>query len=719
MADDPYQYFRIEARELTDQLAQGVLEAESQTQHPLESSPTSALARVAQLLRLAHTLKGAARVVQQPEIADKTHALEDVLEPYRGAEQPLTRDHIAQLLGLVDGINERLALLDTPPPGPVVIDAVAPRAGAAGGPGGATGESLPALRRDMADVDDLLETIGEAHAQLAPLRRGVANLERACQSAELLAEQLAVPAFRGVGRARNDAPGTAVPWDRIRALAADVSADLTALGRGLVRTVEQTGRELQQVRNSAERLRLVPARAVFTSLHRAVRDVAAAQDKLMSFEGRGGDVRLDPKVLAEVHGALMHVVRNAVAHGIEPVPQRLAAGKPAEGHVVVDVARRGSRVAFRCRDDGQGFDLEAVRRIALNKGLMAADGQEHGQQELVDLLLRGGISTSEMVTELSGRGIGLDVVRDVAERLGGDVAVATEPGGGSTVEIIVPLSLISLHGLVVDCAGVTTTIPLESVRPSMRLRSDEVAYASSGATVVHEGQAVPFLPLAQALGIERPVGRPAPAQHVGVVVTGAAGTAVIGVDRLLGTDTVVVRPLPTLAPASALVGGVSLDGEGNPRIVLEPDGLVAAAHFPGRSGDYSIRATKVEPKKARLPILVVDDSLTTRMLEQSILESAGYVVHLAASGEEALARAGVTRYGLFLVDIEMPGIDGITFIELTRADPSLCDIPAILVSSRASPHDRALGVRAGAAMHVEKSEFNQNELLDRIDKLVG
>jgi two-component system chemotaxis sensor kinase CheA len=196
-----------------------------------------------------------------------------------------------------------------------------------------------------------------------------------------------------------------------------------------------------------------------------------------------------------------------------------------------------------------------------------------------------------------------------------------------------------------------------------------------------------------------------------VVVRGSSGVAVVGVDRLLGTASVVLRSLPELAPSSAIVAGASLDAEGRPRLVLDPDALVLAA---GQRVTAE-RATDVQ----RAPILVIDDSLTTRMLERSILESAGYEVDIATSGEEAFEKARRTRYALFLVDIEMPGMDGFTFIERTRADPALRDIPAILVSSRASPEDRRRGDEVGALDYMVKSEFDQGALLARIRGQLG
>jgi len=421
---------------------------------------------------------------------------------------------------------------------------------------------------------------------------------------------------------------------------------------------------------------------------------------------------MDPHVLGLVSGAFLHVVRNAVAHGIEPAEARAATGKPAEGTVVVEVERRGRFAAFRCTDDGRGFDLTAVRRTAEARGLLMPGSTEPDEHALMDLLLRGGISTSATVTDVSGRGIGLDVARDVADQLGGEVTVRTDAGRGATVELVVPLALLSLNGLVVEAAGIVATVPLDAVRTCVRLTPDQAAAAAAAGRIAHDGRALPFLPLARALYAGTAV-PDSGAPGVAVIVTADHDAVAIGVDRLTGTSTLVVRPLPDLAPAAEVVGGVAMDLDGNPRLVLDAHGMVAEAV----RADGGAPAAPVVAR--RLPILVVDDSLTTRMLERSILESAGYEVELAASGEEGLAKARSREFALYLTDIDMPGIDGFTFVAETRADPELQHVPAILVSSRASAEDRQRGMSAGASAYVVKGEFNQEELLAHIRRLVA
>ena len=815
MSPDPLRYFRVEARELIDQISAGVLD--------LDQQPGPEL--VARLLRFAHTLKGAARVVRQQDIADRAHAFEEVLVPHRTGTGLLPADEIRALLRLNDEIEAQVVALEPGAPDQAATtagadadrDTLSPAAGASAGPQqpqaepghacaepavvaedtaapdtapqragrpgatpsnaaapdaaaqaagdpyddadelddrrdathtgphrtvpgpnpslgpvepagtthpdaaaqpggrpqpGAEGDARPAGRSSTSDVDELLDAVGEAHARFAPLRTGTQALEQLRRSAEALADQLRAPGGRPAGR--GDTTGAS---SNARAAAVRLAAELSNLGRRLTDTVDQVERELDEVRGRAERLRLVAASGIFTALHRAVRDAAEAQGKRVVFAGQGGDLRIDPQVLAQASSALLHVVRNAVAHGIESTDERRAAGKPPDGRIVVEVERRRRYAAFRCCDDGRGFDLEAVRRTAQERGLLPP-GRAVDQQTLVDLVLRGGISTSPTVTDVAGRGIGLDVARDVAEQLGGEVAVTTAAGVGTTVELVVPLSLLSLHGLVVQTSAIVANIPLDSVRTCVRLSPAEAAAAAATGRMAYEGHVLPFLPLARALT----AGGAGPAAVTAGDVTGAAvavivaadGEAVaIGVDRLAGTSTLVVRPLPDLAPAVAAVGGVSMDLDGNPRLVLDAQGLIAAASQEAGTGGPA-----VPQRPVRRPILVVDDSLTTRMLERSILESAGYEVDLAASGEEGLEMARQRDYCLFLTDIDMPGIDGFTFVERTRADPELSDIPAILVSSRAAAEDRERGAAVGAGAYVVKGEFDQEELLAHIRKLV-
>jgi two-component system chemotaxis sensor kinase CheA len=588
VAGDPYKYFRIEARELVDGLAKDLLALE-QRGHDA--------AVVAKLLRGAHTLKGAARVVKHRALADAAHALEGVLEPLRAAAGVLD----PQAIALVDRMTAELAGLGGAVAAPVA-------------------HAPPQMSSALDDIaQHVIEGLADVHRQIAALRG-----------------------------------------------APDLDARLDRLDR-----------DLREVRRDADQLRLAPASSMATTLERTARDAAQAQHKRVAFAMIGGSTRVDALVLSAVSPALVQLVRNAVAHGIA-----------ASGTVTIAVALRGSRAVFSCSDDGRGIDLEAVGRVARAKGL---DGDP------LELLLRGGLTTATGITEVAGRGIGLDLAREAVKSLGGEL-VARTGATGTTFELIVPIMAAAVEVLGVGCEDRELAIPVTAISRVAHVAG--IARTPAGDRVDVEGEWLPFAALARLVG-----GTRGTAPTV-VVVEGVA----IGIDRLFGVEDVVLRMLPAGVPVDPIVWGVALDHGGLPRPILEPVALAAAAR---RLPPYDAPVPAKRP-----PILVVDDSLTTRMLEQSILEGAGFEVVLAASAEEGLEKVEHGPFGMVLVDVEMPGMDGFGFIEALRAHPRHAKLPAVLVTSRDAAEDRRRGDRAGANGYIVKGRFDQLELLALIGKLV-
>jgi two-component system, chemotaxis family, sensor kinase CheA len=685
MAKDQYKYFRIEARELLEGLSAAVLELER---------GEGGKDLVGRLLRFAHTLKGAARVVRQSGVAELTHSIEDAFAPYREGHSPIPQECIDQVLGILDLIAAKVASLDLPSAAP---KGEAPRPIAE--------ELFETVRVEVEEMDTLLNGVSEASVQLTALRREVKIVERARQLASDLlgngAQQLQFEAKDGANAAGAN----------VRATAEELRNHLERLERNFAAGIDAVETEFAQVRDATNRLRLVPVSTLFALLERVARDAAQSLHKQVLFESFGGATRLDAEVLAALRVALPHVVRNAVAHGIELPSERAAAGKPPQGRVALRVERRGNRVAFICTDDGQGIDVDAVRRAAVRLRLTAAaDAASLGMEEAVQIIMKGGVTTRGAIDQVSGRGIGLDVVRETAAGLNGEVRVRSDAGKGTSVEIGMPVSLSSLVALEVDAGGTVAALPLDAIRQTVRVANDDIARSAERDSIVYEGKVIPFVSLSRALQKKTMVDskrRFWPA----VILEASSGLAAIGVDRLLGTAIVVVRPLPSMSRATAVVAGASLDAEGSPQLVLDPEGLVVAARLE-RAPAHELAPVKCAS------VLVVDDSLTTRMLEQSILESAGYEVDVATSGEEALEKARAKQFGLFLVDVEMPGMDGFEFVSRTQADAALRTVPAILVTSRSAIEDRRRGEQAGARGYIIKSEFDQGKLLRMIREFI-
>lgn len=686
--NDPYKYFRIEARELLDALQGGLLELE-------RGSPSELV--VPRLLRATHTLKGAARVVKQTEIAELAHKAEELLSPFR-AGGAATQSCIEEALGFVDRMAGLWSVLATPgAPGPAPAAPGSPGPGAASetaaSRAAASEDSQVQARSDAEELEALLGEVSNACVRVESLKEPLEGIRRIADLAAEIVDR--------IGGGDVSAAGSLA--DELRSIA-------PALQRDAASAVEHLERELGQIRESTEMLRLVPAAVLGPPLERATRDAARMSGKRVKFELRGGDARLDAGILAGIRGALIQAIRNATAHGIEPEAERVRLGKPPSGSIVVEVVRGLDRATFRCTDDGRGIDFEAVRRLLERKGAPAAETRALQPGELLKLLLGGGITTSGAVTEIAGRGIGMDVVRETAARLGGTAELHTEPGKGSRVELAVPVSLFSMRGLAFEAGGVAGLFPLDAVVETISVRTSDVARTRNGASVLHRGVAIPYLPLGRIFGARESA---SPASGTPAIVVSAGGsTLAAGVERLVGIRSAVVRPVPALAPRLHGIGGVALDDRGDPMPVFDPVALAGIAS--GGSFD-----TSEQEAPARPPVLVVDDSLTTRMLERSILESAGYEVDLAEDGERGIEMARTRRYGIFLVDFEMPGMDGVEFVRRTRADPELSRTPAILVTSRQAPEDRRRAMEAGAKAYIVKSEFDQAFLLDTLGRLMA
>jgi two-component system, chemotaxis family, sensor kinase CheA len=681
--NDPYKYFRIEARELLESLTQGLLEMEKGASHK---------DLIGRMLRHAHTLKGAARIVNQPRISELSHDLEDLLAPHREGGTALAPEDINTLLRLVDAMAAGLRGLEP----------AAPRAEPApGAPLPPTiDEPFETVRIEISAMDLFLHEAAQARIQVRALKQESATVDQALR----LVAALGAPAgSRAAGAARS---GRALP------VAEELRGLLQQHAQSMVAAAERAERELERLQDRAADLRLLPASMVFAALERTARDAAGALDKRVEFCASGGENRLDAHVLGALRDALAHVVRNAVAHGIETEAERRAAGKPAQGRIELRVQRRANRVVFSCHDDGRGIDVEQVRRAALAQGLISpAQALALGREAAIELLLRGGVTTMRTVTQMSGRGVGLDVVRETVARLKGEVTATTETGHGTTVSIAAPVSLESLTVLEVDAGGAAVSIPLDAVVGSLRIGQRDLARSPAGDALVYDGQTVPFVPLVRLL---RPGAGPLsqPRFWTVVVLQAESRLVALGVDHLRGRVNVVLRPLPRLAGRIDLLAGASFDSAGNPQPVIDPAGVVR-----GVLGQVGAGVESAVPRK--LPILVIDDSLTTRMLEQSILQTAGYEVDLAVSGEEGLQKSRQRRYAIFVVDVEMPGIDGFEFIAQVQADPQLREVPCILVTSRASAEDRRRGEQAGARAYMIKSEFDEGQLLKTISSLMG
>jgi len=453
---------------------------------------------------------------------------------------------------------------------------------------------------------------------------------------------------------------------------------------------------------------------------RAARDAARAAGKDVALTVEGGDVELDRSVLEWLKAPLVHLVTNAVGHGVEAPAARAEAGKPPAGRVKVTAALRGDQVEVVVDDDGGGLDAEALRAAARSRGY----DERADPRALADLIFQPGFSTAAAVTHVSGRGVGLDVVKSRVEGLLGTIGVETEPGRGTRFTLTVPLTLTALRALLVRAGGETFALGTAAVRRLTRVGPADLHPVGGRPTLVQGGRPIPLVTLAEALGLPatpatapaRP-GDPPPAKRPAVVV--AAGDRLVAflVDELVAEQEIIIKTLGPRVRRVRNLSGATILPSGRVALVLNAVSLVRDAMARGPAAAVPDPAAARTPP-ARRRLLVVDDSLTTRTLEQSILEAAGYEVATAVDGEDGWRVLNQRGADLLVTDVDMPRMDGFALCEAVRASPRFARLPVVLFSSRGDDGDKARGNEVGADAYIVKGTFDQKELLATVAQLL-
>jgi two-component system chemotaxis sensor kinase CheA len=646
------------------------------------------------LFRDAHTIKGGAGMLGLEEIASLAHAIEDVLSQARH-DGELPHESIDVLLRAGDGLR-------------TLVNADA-----------------------EADLTAVAALIAELASGVEPaVERTVAR----AAAAEIPDEAESMP-LRLV-RERASAPGAGVPPPtierrdltpdglatrshtvRVPVEKLDALLDLvgeTVLHRQRLGHLVSSGdseqheqladeldhgdRLLGALQDVAIGTRTLPFGSITGPFARAIRDIANVEDKDVELEIRGTETELDRVILEGLSEPLVHMLRNAIAHGIEPSADRLEAGKPARGHVVLAAEQRGGLVAVTVTDDGRGVSPELLARAAR-------------EGSLAEILAGPGFSTRAVVSDLAGRGVGLDAVKAHVEVFGGSLQVESAPGAGTTVTLLLPLTLALLDVLLVERGPHVFGIPLDCVQEAVFV-TETLSLTGLEALDVR-GSSIPFCDLAELLGAAAPG---LPERAPAIVVSAAGRRVALGCDRLIGESEIVVKDLgPLLASVSGYLGAAIL-GDGRVALLIDP----AAATTRPRAAQSKEAGPQLSPEAGSRTLLVVEDSFMVRELQRSILEAAGYRVETAKHGLEALERlASNSNIDLVVTDVDMPEMDGLALTEAIRARSEWQSLPIVVVSSRASDEDRRRGVDAGADAYMVKDSFDQHALLETVARLVG
>ncbi|MBI3982280.1 MAG: response regulator [Gemmatimonadetes bacterium] len=492
----------------------------------------------------------------------------------------------------------------------------------------------------------------------------------------------------------------------------DLARELGRVARAARADARELTKSAHQVMHGVRELRMRPFAEACEALPRAVRDLAAQVGKEADLEILGADVEADRAVLDGLREALLQLVRNAVDHGIEPPSERVVRDKPRRGRITVSATLQADRILVTVADDGAGLDVAALRAALARRGTPVSEAN----QDLVRALLQSGLSTRREADVVSGRGVGLDVVREAASRIRGTVDVAWEAGRGTRVEIRCPPTLASIRAVLVTVGSQPVAIPTTHVERLLRVRLEDVRQVEGRRVITTSAAPVPLVALARLLPPlpEKPAAGPIPV----VLLATASRRLAVAVDELVAEDEVVLRPLRLPNGTGRRVSAAALLSSGQIVLVADPEALIDAGLDP--AVESGIAVTSPEPgRPSKRRVLVVDDSLTTRTLEQSILEAAGYDVLTAVDGSDGWRVLQEQGCDLVVADIEMPRMDGFALCEAIRGSTRFKELPVVLVTALETPEHRARGLEVAADAYIGKSSFDQQNLLDIIKQLLG
>ena len=738
--------FAIEADEHLKAITAGILE--------LEKAPAGDRQKelIETTFREAHSLKGAARAVNRPDVESVCQALEGVLALWKRQPRQMLAGDFDVLNSAIDAISRQLTvpafseghegrqeartvisklrLLETgpgtrrdePKPSvPVPAPSAPPAPPRQPEPEPAAAESVHlagTVRVPVAKLNSLLRKAeGMIGVKLAS-RRYVTELREVGALLDTWRDEWQQARHLAGAPGADTASATAhLEWSR--EFMGKFDATLRTLAKNIEVDERAVSSAVDDMLDDAKKLLLMPFGMLLDIFPKQLRDLSREQGKEVDLVLRGREVEIDKRILDELKDVFVHLLRNAVDHGFEKPAVRTARGKPARGTLLIAVTRRdGNRIAIEISDDGGGIDVEKVIASAIRHGAISgADAGQLGRESAMALVFQSGVSTAPIVTDLSGRGLGMAIVREKIERLGGQIAIESESGKRTAFRIVLPVTLATFKGLVVSASGQTFVIPSSGIEQIARGARESFLSVENRPAIKLGGRLVPVAHLAEMLGLPG-AKLPPKSGMLELVVLGTGDKRVAAVvDEIVTEQEVLVKPLARPLVRVRNVSSAAILGSGTPVIILNVADLIKSASrispggFAGMAGKQ-----EVAPMQR---VLVADDSVTSRMLLKNIMEAAGYHVTTAVDGVEALATLRRESFDILVSDVEMPRMSGFELTTKVRADGRLGELPVVLVTALGSREDRDRGIEAGANAYIVKSSFDQNNLIEIVRSLIA
>jgi len=668
-------------------------------------------AKVHELLRSAHTIKGSAMLVNLTEIGEVAHQMEDLFKEIEQETRPLSPGLIDLLLVATDAVE---ALVTRANSGlDLQIDTASVLASLAAGelvtPQPSTTVE-PKTKKDF-EGSERRQTVRASVEKLDFLGNQIGELLITRQNFEDKVRR-----FTALNRRLESFMGGLRKAENYR-LVKQLLDDYARLSTEIERGTFSLGTQSESLHDAAMQLRMLPLATITDDLNRLTRDLAREQGKEIELLLSGEAVELDRMMLDAIRPMLLHMLRNSIDHGIETPAERIAAGKLPGGRISLSARYEGRNVELLLIDDGAGIDPQTVRRVAMERGILTAEeAAVLSDDDALYLILRPGFSTRSFITDVSGRGVGMDVVKTNIDLVKGNLIIRSTPGRGTEMLMQFPLTMAIIDGLLVTCGDESYAIPLHYVAEVLRLQVGDIQHDFGRESLRLHGESIPLVSLARTLDPAAP-DKTDHGRATAVLLRFRNRKLAFLVSRTIGEQNLVVKGTGSQLRSVEFFSGATILGDGTPLLILSVPDLFNE----GQIGKTRLRDAyaKEQSDQRRGRILVVDDSITTRTMEKNILEAHGYEVTIAVSGFDALAKLADAVFDLMISDVEMPGMTGFELTREVRQQEATRNMPVIICTSLATDSHKRLGMEVGAQAYIVKGSFDQGTLLETVESLIA
>jgi two-component system chemotaxis sensor kinase CheA len=706
--------FKVEADEHIKNITAGLIDLEK------DLEPQVKAGIVETVFREAHSLKGAARAVNRSDMETICQSLESVFSELKSRQIDLTPALFDTLHRSVD----MLTAITLSPPEEAVAGPELPVM--------ETVKTVPSQKQPTSDtvrisMEKLDSLLRQSEELLSLKLTADRHLEDVLALTHLFGawdkQWLKIyPVIREFRRLQEKSDK--LPFSRLMEFGELTHDNMKALESRLAELRRRsdhdryvTGLMVDNLLGDVKQILMLPFSTLFETFPKLLRDLSRDQGKEVELSISGGEIEIDRRILEEMRIVFIHLLRNTIDHGIEKPEERLRKNKPPRGIIKIFVSRvEGNRVEILLSDDGGGIDLGGLKEAALKRGIVPPEeARKLTEQDVLSLVFQSGVSTSPIITDISGRGLGLTIVREKIEKLGGQVSIETHRHRGTTIRMILPITVATFRGVLVTAAERPFIIPTTDVERTVRIKREEIRTVENRDTLSLEGIAIPLVKLSDVLELSERNGE---SSVITALILESQGKRIgFSVDEILTEQEILIKSMSRPLSRVRNIAAATILGSGKVVPVLNVSDLVKSA---AASAVRSVKpaAQQAVGEAAKKTILVVEDSITSRMLLKNILETSGYVVTTAVDGIDAMTRLKTEKFDAVVSDVDMPRMNGFNLTEKIRGDKKLAELPVVLVTALESREDRERGIDVGANAYIVKSSFDQSNLLETMRRLM-